>query len=242
MEKINRYTKKEEYSYTLGAFPTLELIDKRPDLVKLVYIHDNFYEKEDLINTCRNKGIDYEISSKQVNRLSNKENTLVVGVFNKFYETPKKGDHIVLNEVSDMGNLGTIIRTMNGFNFNDLILIGNVCDVFNPKTVRASMGSIFDMRIRHFNTIEEYMETYGKGRDLYLFMLSKNLKDSLYNTRRPDGKFSLIFGNEGSGLPASYEKFGRKVFIPQSDKVDSFNLPIACAIAMYEFNGSRGEI
>lgn len=235
MIKISKYNKKEDYSYTLGAFPTFELIDKRPDLVEIVFIHDNFYQKDDLIEKCISLNIAYEISSKAVNRLANKENTLVIGVFRKFYDKVLNGNHIVLNEVSDMGNLGTIIRTMNGFYKNDLVLIGNVCDVFNPRTVRASMGSIFDMRIEHFETIEDYLSKFGQ-RDLYFFMLSNDMKDSIYNIIRKDGAYSLVFGNEGSGLPESYAKYGTKVFIPQSDKVDSFNLPIASAIAIYEFS------
>ena len=141
---------------------------------------------------------------------------------------------MVLNEISDMGNLGTIIRTMSGFNMLDLALIGNVADIYNPRTIRASMGSIFNIRFKHFENIEAYLEEYP-DRKLYMFMLSRNQNDSIYR-QKEEGKYSLVFGNEGSGLPESYEKYGRKVFIPQSDLIDSFNLPIAVSMGLYEFN------
>ena len=232
--KINKYTKKEAYTYTLGAFPTLELIQKRPDLIEIIFIHDNYYEKEKLIKECKDKNIRCEISSKTINRLSNKGNTLVIGVFRKYNDIIEKTDHIVLHEISDMGNLGTIIRSMNAFDMRDLVLIGNVCDIFNPKTIRASMGSIFDVRFTHYDTMDDYLRDFG-DRNLFLFMLSKNKEDSIYNIEKKQGRFSLVFGNEGAGLPDDFEKYGRKVFIPQTNRVDSINLPIACSIGMYEF-------
>lgn len=232
--KLNRYAKKEDYSYTLGAFPTIELLHKRPDLLEFVLIHEDYFEKDALIGKLKDKGIGYEISSRQVNRLSNKDNTLVIGVFKKFEDELEAGDHVVLHEVSDMGNLGTIIRTMNGFDMRDLVLVGNVCDIYNPKTVRASMGSIFDIRFKHYESMDDYLKDYG-DRNLFLFMLSNDDRDSIYKLAKPQGTYSLVFGNEGAGLPDNFSKLGRRVFIPQSNRVDSLNLPIAASIGMYEF-------
>ncbi len=234
MEKIKKYTKKANYSYTLGAFPTIEMINKRPDLVREVYIREDFNEKEELIDLLRKNKIDYSINNKMINRLANKNNVYVVGVFNKFTSRLKDKNHIVLNEVSDMGNMGTIIRTMSGFDLLDLVLIGNVADIYNPKTIRASMGSIFNIRFHHYPTMEAYLEDFPE-RKLYLFMLSRREEDSIYR-QKEEGTYSLVFGNEGSGLPDYYEKYGRKIFIPQSNLIDSFNLPIAVAMGLYEFN------
>lgn len=230
-----KYSKEGTLSHTLGGFPTIELLEKRPELVEKVFIHEDFYEKDRVFSLCKDKNISCEINTRLVNRLARKDNTLLVAIFKKFFgEIDARADHIVLNEVSDMGNLGTIIRSMNGFDFRDIILVGNTCDIFNPKTVRASMGSIFDMRIRHFESIEDYLQAFP-DRKLYLFMLSNDLNDSIYKVKKDKGAFSLVFGNEGAGLPKDYDRFGQRVFIPQSDRVDSFNLPIACSIAMYEF-------
>lgn len=235
MEKIKKYTKKSNYSYVIGAFPSIELINKRPDLVKLVLIDPKYYEKDDLISILERKQIAYKLDSKLINRLSNKDNTLVLTLFDKFDNLILNNNHLVLDNISDMGNLGTIIRTMNGFGVNDLALIGNSCDIFNPKVIRASMGSIFNIRFQYFDTMESYLERY-KDRSIKLFMLSKDLNDSIYNMKKIDENklYSLVFGNESSGLPEYYEKYGNKVFIPQTEDVDSFNLTIAVGIALFE--------
>lgn len=232
MAKYKKYSKKEDYSYTLGAFPTIELIDSGKE-VDMVYIDDRYKDKDSLIEKLNNKNINFEIAPKQISKLSNKENTFVMGFFKKHFDDIKAGNnHVVLDQISDMGNLGTIIRSMVAFGIYDLALIGNVADIFNPKTIRASMGAVFKIRVSHFENIEEYIARHDNK--LYMFMLSLDEEDSIYK-KKIKGPFALVMGNEGSGLPSSYEKYGEKVFIPQSKDVDSLNLPIATAIGLYEF-------
>ncbi|MGF0040222.1 TrmH family RNA methyltransferase [Peptoniphilaceae bacterium SGI.131] len=233
MEKINKYNKKYDYSYTLGAFPSLELINKAKNLIELVLISEDYIEKDQLIKRLKEENIAYKVSSKQVSRLADKGNVFVVTLFKKFKSDIREGNHIFLNEVSDMGNLGTIIRTMAGMGFYDLVLVGNCCDIFNPKTVRASMGAIFSLRFRHYEKIEDYIRDFPQNK-LYMFMLSKNEDDSIYHLQA-EKNFTIVMGNEGRGLPKDYAVYGKMVFIPQSSDIDSFNLPIATAIAMHEF-------
>lgn len=233
MKKYKKYSKKDDFSYTLGAFPTWELIEKRPQDISVIFIDDKFNDKEKLINYLEKNNIYYEIAPNAIKRISNKDNTYVVGVFKKSLENiSKDNNHLVLHNISDMGNLGTIIRSMVGFSIKDLALIGNCCDIYNPKVIRASMGAYFNIRVSFFETIEEYIKEYKNN--LYLFMLSNDMKDSIYNVE-VKSPYSLVMGNEGSGLPEYFEKFGKKVFIPQSKEVDSLNLPIATSIGLYEF-------
>lgn len=232
MSKYKKYSKKEDYSYTLGAFPTIELINSDKN-VEIVFIDERYNDKENLINLLKDKNIRYEFASNVIRKLADKENTFVVGIFKKETRDVIKGNnHVVLHNISDMGNLGTIIRSMVGFSIYDLVLVGNVADVFNPKTIRASMGAFFKVRISYFDTIEEYIQLHKNN--LYLFMLSMNDEDSIYR-KTVKAPYSLVMGNEGSGLPNDFEKFGEKVFIPQSKDVDSLNLPIATSIGLYEF-------
>lgn len=232
MKKYKKYNKKEDYSYTLGAFPTYELL-KSDKKIEIVFIDDKYYDKENLISILKERNISYEIAPNQIRKLSNKENTFVIGVFKKeSSEIIKNKNHVVLHNISDMGNLGTIMRSMLAFSVFDLALIGNVADVYNPKTIRASMGAFFKLRISHFETIEDYINSHKNK--LYLFMLSKDEKDSIYH-KKIQAPNSLVMGNEGSGLPEDFSKFGEKIFIPQSKYVDSLNLPIATSIGLYEF-------
>lgn len=236
MQKFKKYKKNDKHSYTFGAFPTLELIRSNNYNIIAIFIDDKYNDKENLIKELEDKNIYYEIAPNVIKRISNKENTYLVGVFEKKNYKLERNNHIILHDISDMGNLGTIIRSMLAFGYKDLALIGNVADIYNPKVIRASMGAFFKIRFTHYDTIEKYMEEFDNK--LYMFMLSNDMKDSIFN-KKLASPYSLVFGNEGAGLPNEFEKFGEKIFIPQSYEVDSLNLPIAVSIGLYEFGGKR---
>ena len=122
------------------------------------------------------------------------------------------------------------MRSALGFGMNQMAIIRPAVDAFDPKVVRASMGAIFSTDFVYFESFEEYQKQFGE-RELYPFML--DAKRSLHQVK-PQGKFSLIFGNEATGLPAEFASIGTSVIIPHSDRIDSLNLPIAASIAMYE--------
>ncbi len=232
--KWKAYKKGQEVSYAFGAFPTIELIKNKPEKVVEILISELFSEKDMLIEMIKRKKLKYEISDKAINRLSPKGNVFVIGVFKVGFEDIQDNNHIVLNEISDMGNLGNICRTMLAMGIKDLITIGNVCDIYNPKTVRASMGAIFYLRHKHYDTIQEYLKEYPSSkRRVFSFMISEDGK-KLKEVGSCE-KWSLIFGNEGSGLPDEYREFSDSVIIPQSKDVDSLNLTTAVAIGCYHF-------
>ncbi len=234
MEPIKSYKKAFDYSYTLGAFPTFELLEGKPDKVKRVYIHSSFTESDHIKAVCREKNIPVFIEDKIFNKISDKENCFVIGVLDK-YEEKLMADksHLVLVNPSNMGNLGTILRTALGMGINDIAIISPGADVFNPKTIRASMGALFKLRVSYFESFEEYREKY-KAHDIFTFML--NGEKTLEVQSCPKSKlFSLVFGNEATGLDDSYLNIGTSVFIPQSPQVDSLNITIAVGIATFIF-------
>jgi len=141
--------------------------------------------------------------------------------------------HIVLVEPSDNGNLGSIIRSAVGFGLTDIAVVGLSADAFDPHVIRASMGALFSARIQLFEKFDEYLATYS-GRSLYPFMLggANSLPEMRCRVRPP---YSLIFGNEGTGLPPEYAGYGEPVIIPHSHSIDSLNLAAAASIAAYVF-------
>jgi len=233
--EIKAYKKDFDYSYTLGAFPTFELIDAKPGAVIKVYMASNFTDAEKLTDVCRRAGITLEVSDKTISRLSDKENVYVVGIFKKFdAQLDPKRAHLVLDRPSNMGNLGTIIRTSCGFGIYDIAIIGNGADEFNPKTVRASMGSLFRVRISRIESFDDYLKEYGSPqRNIYPFMLDG--KEALSPDIKHSEVYSLVFGNEAAGLDPSYAERGVAVKIPQTEFVDSLNLTIAVGIGEYIF-------
>ncbi|MHC1716600.1 MAG: TrmH family RNA methyltransferase [Candidatus Dojkabacteria bacterium] len=234
--KLKRYNKKFDYSYSFGAYPTLDLLKNRRDFVSKVLIKEEGRNSDgvgEVVRLCEEVGIPLEVNDRLIEKIAFKENTYVVGVFNKYEcELAGKSNHLVLVNPSNTGNLGTIIRTMLGFEFKDLAIIRPGVDIFEPKVVRSSMGSLFRINFKYFNSIQEYMERYS-GRNIYPFMLDGAKDISEVEFKEP---FSFIQGNEGSGLPDEFKSLGQSIFIPHSKDIDSLNLSVATSIGMWEFS------
>ena len=237
---IKSYKKQFSHSYALGATVVFNLLLSRPKAAKLVYVHSSFTENESygkLCELCGKLKVDIIVSDKLISRLSTKENVFVIGVFEKFVSPLENAPlHVVLDNPSNSGNAGTIIRTMLGFGVRNLAIIRPGLDIFDPKTIRASMGAVFDMNIEYFDTIDDYLARFS--RPLYPFMLGGDTYlDELDASSLSD--VTLVFGNEATGLPERYTQLGTPIKIRSSDAVDSFNLSIAAAIGLYEFTKGR---
>ena len=234
--QLKSYKKDFQYSYSLGVFPTLELIKYKREETLMVLLSADSTENEGvikIIELCNKYNIKFEINDKAINRISKKENCYAIGVFEKYEQKLNShNNHIVLVNPSDMGNLGTIVRTILGFGIKDLAIIRPGVDIFDPKAIRASMGAAFKIAFQYFDSIDSYLNTYNH--DIYTFML--NAKESLHNVHIDSRKpFSLVFGNEGSGLSDEFINIGTSLIIPHSDDIDSLNLSIAVGIVAYEF-------
>ena len=237
--KIEKYNKDRDYSFTFGAFPTFELIKNKPNQMMCLLTHSKLNmtsEIEQLFSLCKNKNIVIHQNDKLINKIVDKENCFIVGVFKKFNGKPKKGKHLVLVNPSDMGNMGTILRTALGFGYTDINIVKPCVDVFNPKVVRASMGAIFSLNICEYDSVEDYLKSNNNKK--YFFML--NGKNILGEFKTPTENYDIVFGNEGSGLPDFLLNVDESVFIKHSKKIDSLNLPISVGMAMYEFNRKNG--
>ncbi len=234
---IKSYKKSFDYSYTFGMFPTVELINARPGNVIKVLVSSNYRAETssiDIFELCKINNIKTEINDKIINRISDKDNCYVVGVFEKYQCELEKGkSHVVLVNPSNMGNMGTIIRTLTGFGLNNLAVISPGVDIFDPKVIRASMGAIFRINFKYYDEFNQYQENF-KDNKIYTFMLdgAKSLKQVNHNESEC---FSLVFGNEATGLDSSFSKLGTSVLIKHTERIDSLNLTIAAGIAMYHF-------
>lgn len=241
--KFQKYKKDSSYSYTLGAFPTIELIKFKKDQVINIYFHSSFSNEEirktifDLLKNNEDKIIlnDDKIFSK----LSDKENVYVIGIFNKYdMKLDYSSHHVLLDNPSNTGNLGTIIRSCLGFNIKNIAIIKPSVDIFDIKTIRASMGSIFSVNITLFNSLEEYKNEFSNHK-IYSFMLQTNnlLQDFEFDKNTCS---TLAFGNEAHGLDQKYLK-ETPIKIKHSTNIDSLNITNAATIALYEFNKQVGN-
>ena len=231
------YQKNADYSYTLGVFPTIQLLKSKPEIITQVYL-SSMGEKNSgipiIYELCQKHQIRIEINDKTINKLSKKGNCFAIAVFKKYENHLEDTHHVILVNPSDMGNMGTIIRTMLGFNYQNLAIIRPGVDVFDPKVIRASMGAIFDLNIEYFDTFEQYYQQF-KHHDIYPLML-KGAKNIHQITPPATKLHSLVFGNESSGLPDVFLNYGQSVFIPHSNYIDSLNLSMALGITLMHFS------
>ncbi|MGN0164567.1 MAG: TrmH family RNA methyltransferase [Lachnospiraceae bacterium] len=236
MDAVKPYKSKFDYSYTLGAFPTYELIKYKPEWVREVYVHSSYTDTENLKQLCFEKAIKVFQNDKVIAKLSDKENTYVIGIYEKHcLSLDGAASHLMLVNPSNMGNVGTIIRTAIGFGIHDLAIISPGVDIHNPKVVRGSMGALFHMNIQYFDSFVDYSNIYCKNnRECFSFMLTAKEQLSVNSCPKPEC-FTLIFGNEATGLPEEYADISNPIIIPQTDEVDSLNLTIAAGIGMYMF-------
>jgi TrmH family RNA methyltransferase len=231
--ELKKYRKEYEHSYSFGVFPTLELLHSRPENIIRVIAATRGARNEGVLKLqgeCRKLNIAYEVSDKVIERLAPKENVYAVGVFRKYtHPLDAKASHVLLVNPSDMGNLGTIIRTMLGFGIANLGIVRPAADLFDPRVVRSSMGALFKLSFEYFDSFADYQGRFT--RELYPFMTDGKTALEQASFHPP---FTLLFGNESAGLPEEYLSVGTSVTIPHSQQIDSLNLPIALGIALYE--------
>ena len=235
MPSLEKYDRSLDYTYAPGIFPSMEALTKAPERVRRLLLDENAAGEgiDDLLRLCDAKRVRVEVASKVLRRVSGKDNCFAAAVTGKVFSPLTGARHVVLHHIMDRGNLGTILRTALAFGYEDVGIIRPAADVYDPHVVRASMGAVFSLRVREYDSFEEYMQKERPG-GMYPFMLTGSCPAEEAAAARPE-RFSLIFGNEGSGLPEAFSKIGTPVRIRQTDRVDSLNLAVAAAVGMYTF-------
>ncbi|PWJ69715.1 TrmH family RNA methyltransferase [Ruminococcaceae bacterium R-25] len=233
MIKVNSYKSDNIYTYGLGATVAMEYLLKRRDAVKAVILHPGFRSVETIekIKTICGNDIPISTEEKPFNILSKKDNCFVIAVIEKKKVELKDGNHMVLVNPSNCGNMGTIVRSCLGFGVEDLAIVGKTsADPFDPKTIRASMGACASVRIEVFDDFSDYQKRFPHN-NLYPFMLDGSTKLQETTINKP---FSLIMGNEATGLDPAFKNIGRPIRIEHSSNIDSLNITIAASIGLYE--------
>lgn len=144
------------------------------------------------------------------------------------------GTNILLDGIQDPGNLGMIIRTAEAFQIGAVILTGSCVDVYNPKTVRATMGAIFRQKIYGID-ISGLKKLKSMGAVIIGAASGKN-QMSIHELRRRDAIIAI--GSEGHGLSGEVLSICDEIFtIPVAPECDSLNAAAAASIIMWELCG-----
>ena len=149
-------------------------------------------------------------------------------------ETPERSASRVLflESVRDPGNLGTIVRSARAFGVDLLVLSADCADIYNPRVLRAAMGTIFAQRIVRTPDLAAVIAAYGAGRVFAATLDDKAVTLGDVPFRAGD---AVIVGNEGHGLsPAVIAAATGSVFIPMAAGVESLNAGVAASVLLWE--------
>lgn len=138
---------------------------------------------------------------------------------------------ILLENISDAGNLGTIIRDAVAFGFEGIILLGDCVDLYNPKVIRSAAGNFFKIPVIKIKELNNEFENF-KIYTTYLHSDKSTFADEIV----PAEKFILSFGSEAGGLSENFMKNSSENVVIKTKDVESLNIATSAAILMYEFS------
>ncbi len=144
------------------------------------------------------------------------------------------GQVLLLNGVSDPGNLGTILRTALASGFTDIVMDENCADVFSPKVVRSAMSAIFSLNLIRVKDLADLVSALQEqGYTIYGAALTETAK-SIYETSFSD-KTAIMLGSEANGISKELLTTLNEVYIiPMDSDIESLNVAVAGGISMYE--------
>lgn len=140
---------------------------------------------------------------------------------------------LALDNIQDPGNLGTIIRTAEGAGITGIIMGGDCVDIYNPKVIRSTMGSVYRMP---FVYVQDLAETIRKLQQKEICFFAAHLEGSCtYDKVCYQGKSAFLIGNEGNGLKREIaECADQYIKIPMCGQVESLNAAVAASVLMFE--------
>jgi RNA methyltransferase, TrmH family len=140
---------------------------------------------------------------------------------------------VALNQISNPGNLGTILRTADAVGGSGVILIGDCTDPFAPTSVKASMGSIFAVPVALAPDASSFLDWAGAHQVAVL--ATSGRADTEHWDLAYQPPLALLFGSEGDGLPAELlARANTRIKIPMTGTAESLNLAAAAAVLLYE--------
>ena len=253
-EKI-KYTKSllktkgrtKEGKFIIEGYRILTLAIECEANLDYVFINEDFENKKehlDFLKILEKKNVKiYKTTNKIFKELVDTENTqgilAVVGFKNRDIDNNINDSHkfvLILDRIQDPGNMGTIIRTADAAGVDAIINLKGCVDIYNPKVIRSTMGSIFDMNIIQSTQEDTLRVLKEKGFEIVSSYLNT---DNYYNTVNYKDKVALVIGNEANGVNDELIKESDTlVKIPIYGNAESLNAAISSAILMYEIKKS----
>ncbi|RDU24196.1 TrmH family RNA methyltransferase [Anaerosacchariphilus polymeriproducens] len=236
LNKKSKYRNEKE----LFVIEGIKLFQEAPkERIESIYISESLFNRKEHVSNL--KDFQYEVVKDDIfEKISDTKTPqgiiCIVRQFKHVFEDLKKqanAHFILLEDLQDPGNVGTIFRTAEGAGITGIILSKSTVDIYNPKTIRSTMGSIFRVPFVYVEDFYQMLiELKKSGIKTYAAALDG---ERYYDQENYNRSFGFVIGNEGNGLSSkalSLVDSGLK--IPMEGKVESLNAAIAAGILMYE--------
>ncbi len=195
--------------------------------------------KEIFLTTMPKDNIDIKVTlvtNEIMKKLSSLETPpKVIGLCHKNISNEIIGEKILLlDNIQDPGNLGTIIRSSKAFNIDTLVLSNDTVDLYNSKVLRATQGIYNYLNIVRMDLEKAISIIKEKNIPLYGTNVNNGISIKDINTT----SYALIVGNEGNGVNTKYQELcDKNIYIPMNKGVESLNVSVATSIILYELGG-----
>ena len=174
-----------------------------------------------------------KVSREVMKKLSSMDSyPSVIGVANKIREKELGNSILILDDIQDPGNLGTIIRSSAAFGIDTIVVSPKTVDIYNIKVLRATQGMLF-----HINIIVRELDSFitKLKQDNYKIYGTKVDKGINIKNITINNKYALVMGNEGNGISDNVSKLcDEYLYIKMNDNVESLNVGVATSILLYE--------
>ncbi len=201
----------------------LDVLLKEGDSLEFSYNKEITYVKENVL--------------KKLSNLSSPSN--VIGICKITNNSEIKGNHILLlDEIQDPGNIGTIIRSSKAFNIDTIILSTNSVDIYNDKVLRSTQGMIFNMNILYSDLETIIPKLKGNG----FRILGTDVNNGKDVRGINYSKYALVMGNEGRGIRENIKNLcDENLYIKMNSDCESLNVAVATSILLYELDRGNNE-
>ncbi len=175
----------------------------------------------------------YDVTESVMNKIKQVKTSKVIGIAYKKSNNEIVGNKILLLDgVSDPGNLGTIIRSAVGFDIDTIVLSKDSVDLYNDKVIRASEGAIFKINIIREDLIK-VINLLNK-KNIPIYKTDVNNGDLVENI--PKDKYAIIIGSEGNGISEEINNLVENSIHIKTNNIESLNVGVATSIILYELN------
>lgn len=230
--KIKKYRQLHQSFIIEGAKSVLELLDSDFE-IEFVLATEEFLQKYSTILSRHNTQAETATSAEleSIGSFQTNDSCLAVAKTkqNEFLSLQESEYVLILDDVRDPGNLGTIVRVADWYGIRKIICSNDTTDFYNPKVIAASKGSFTRIKI-FYTDLPEYLSDHAKDKNVVgAFLGGESLYDFQFS---PRGGF-IIMGNESNGIGSQAGSFvTQKVMIPRFGEAESLNVGIATAVML----------